>query len=147
MFVRDDINIKHKKNIYIKSQGADPSPPLGTVLGNIGVNTVNFCNAFNTYTNKLPSYFLLNVNINIFDNRSFAFTTSLPTLGFILNLLKFERIIKVKVNDRMHDKMIMCVKLYQLLKVIKLKFGVINFNSVCITKGTIKSMNLVIVKL
>lgn len=146
MYVRDDINIKHKKNIYIKSQGADPSPPLGTVLGNIGVNTVNFCNAFNSYTNKLPYYFLLKVNINIFDNRNFFFTTKLPTFGFILNLLKFERIIKVRVNDRMHDKIIMCVKLYQVLKLIKLKFGLINFNTLFISKGTIKSMNLIIVK-
>lgn len=139
-------DIKHKKSLYIKAQGADPSPPLGTILGNIGVNTVNFCNVFNTYTNTLPNYFLLKVNINIFDNRTFIFTTSLPTLGFICNLLKFEKIIKIKINDRMHDKLIMCINLYSLLKLIQFKYGFINFNNLSIVKGVIKSMNLVIVK-
>ncbi len=98
MLNNDDI--KYKKSIFIRSQSADAAPPLGTVLGNIGVNTINFCTAFNLYTKQLPTYFLLNVNIIIFDNRTFIFSVKLPPLGFILNLLKFEKIIKVKVNDR-----------------------------------------------
>lgn len=139
-------DIKYKKIIYIKSQSADPSPPLGTVLGNIGVNTVNFCTSFNNYTKNLPNYFLLKVNINIFDNRSFSFTTNLPSLGFILNLIKFENVVKIKVNDRIHDKSFTFVNLYQVLKLVKLKFGSITYNNVSIIKGTLKSMNLLISK-
>lgn len=139
-------DITDKKSIYIRSQSADPSPPLGTVLGNIGVNTANFCMMYNTYTNKLPNYFMLKVNINIFDNRSFEFFTFLPSVGFILNLLKFERVIKVKVNDRFNDKVILCVKLYQVLQLIKFKFKFVDYKTVSMIKGTIKSMNLVVIK-
>jgi len=28
---------KYTKKLFIQSQGADPAPPLGTVLGNLGV--------------------------------------------------------------------------------------------------------------
>jgi hypothetical protein len=31
------LEAKYLKKLYIQSQAADPSPPLGTVLGNLGV--------------------------------------------------------------------------------------------------------------
>jgi ribosomal protein L11 len=73
--------IKHKKQIYITSQKADSAPPLGTILGNIGVNTANFCIQFNSYTKNLPTYFKLAVFINIFDNRNFEFSIKPPAIG------------------------------------------------------------------
>ncbi len=39
--------IKYSLRLYIKSQGAESGPPLGTILSNIGVNAVNFCKEFN----------------------------------------------------------------------------------------------------
>ena len=144
MLNQDDI--KYKKSIFIRSQSADAAPPLGTVLGNIGVNTINFCTAFNNYTKELPTYFLLSVNIIIFDNRTFSFSVKLPSLGFILNLLKFEKIIKVKINDRWNDKTIVCVKLKSILQLTKLKFGKIDNFTLNILKGTLCSMNIIVVK-
>jgi len=91
---------KYLKQLFIRARSADPSPPLGTVLGNLGVNTVSFCTAFNLFTNNLPEYFLLKVKISIFENRSFTFVISLPTVGYLLSLLKYETTIKVKVVDR-----------------------------------------------
>lgn len=139
-------DIKYVKKLYIRASSADPSPPLGTVLGNIGVNTVSFCTSFNIYTQTLPNYFVLAVSIKIFDNRSFAFDVALPSLCFILGLLKCERLIKVKINDRINDKLIFCVNLFQLLQLTKLKFGVISRGTLETVKGTIKAMNLVVVR-
>jgi ribosomal protein L11 len=34
---------KYIKKIFIRAASADPSPPLGTVLGNLGVQTTLFC--------------------------------------------------------------------------------------------------------
>lgn len=113
---------KHIKTIFIQSQSADPSPPLGTVLGNLGVNTVLFCTNFNLFTKNIPSYFRLRVNIFIYENRSTSFLVNLPSTGFILGLLKFEKTIKVKVFDRQHEKIISCVKLVEVLKLARLKF-------------------------
>ena len=139
-------SIHYIKLITIKSQGANPAPPLGTVLGNIGVNTSNFCSEFNDYTKTLPTYFMLRTTINIFDNRSYQFSIKLPSIGHILNLLKFERIIKVKIYDRINDKSIICVKLYQIIQLIQFKFGYINYDNVLMIKGQLNSMNLIVVK-
>lgn len=38
----DKAFVKHIKKIYISSQSADPSPPLGTILGNLGVIQILF---------------------------------------------------------------------------------------------------------
>jgi len=116
------LEAKYVKKIFIQSQMADPSPPLGTVLGNLGVNTVNFCNNFNLYTKKLPSYFMLKVTIFIFDNKTINFNTGLPSTSFILGLLKFDKVIKVRIFDRYNDKTISCVKLVEVIKLARLKF-------------------------
>jgi len=91
---------KFIKKIYIRSQMAEAAPPLGTILGNLGANTQNFCTSFNLFTQKIPNYFLLKVIIYIYDNRSTSFKVFLPSIGFILNLLKFERTVKVKIYDK-----------------------------------------------
>jgi large subunit ribosomal protein L11 len=140
-------NIKHIKIMYIPSQQAEPAPPLGTVLGNLGVNTTKFCESFNTFTSTLPTYFKIKVNISISSNRNTEFTVDLPSLGYILNLLKYEKIIQVKVFDRMNEKVISCISLYQLLKLCKFKLPFKQLKeSFPIILGSIKSKGLVIVK-
>lgn len=138
---------RYIKKIFIQSQNADPSPPLGTILGNLGVNTVSFCTSFNAYTKSLPSFYTLKVTISIFDNKSISFIVSKPTTSSLLNLLKFEKVIKVRMFDRYHDKTILCVSLYSVIKLAKFKFPNWDIKrSVPIIVGTVKSMNLVIVR-
>lgn len=79
-----------KLELYIRANSAESGPPLGTTLGNIGVNTIKFCKEFNEYTQELPSYFLLRVYIVVHENRSFSFTVNLPPIGFLIYLLKKE---------------------------------------------------------
>jgi len=138
--------IKHIKKIYIISQKADTAPPLGTVLGNIGVNTSSFCTQFNAYTKNLPTYFKVSVYINIFENRNFEFFVTPPPIGWILYLLQFPVTIKVVVDNREQDKTIYCIKLYDVLKLAKFKFGVCDKRTVMIIVSVIKSKNLTIVR-
>lgn len=84
------MEVKHRLQLYIQSQTADAAPPLGTVLGNLGVNTVNFCKEFNTYTADLPSYFTLSVRIEVLSNRSYRFSFGPLPLGPLLQLLSKE---------------------------------------------------------
>jgi len=84
-------NIIIRLTLYIKANSAESGPPLGTTLGNIGVNTVKFCKEFNEFTKDLPNYFLLGVSIAIAENKAFTFTTSLPSIGFLIYLLKKRR--------------------------------------------------------
>lgn len=84
------MEVKHTLQLYIQSQKADAAPPLGTVLGNLGVNTVNFCKEFNAFTVDLPSYFTLLVTIQVLSNRSYKFSVGRLPLGPIISLLSTE---------------------------------------------------------
>lgn len=74
-------------SLYIRAQSAESGPPLGTVLGNLGVNAVKFCKEFNEFTSDLPNYFVLPVHIYIYNDRSFSFRVFEPSLNDLLSLL------------------------------------------------------------
>jgi ribosomal protein L11 len=81
----------HKLTIYIRAQGAEATPPLGTVLGNLGVNSIKFCKEFNEFTQDLPSYITLGVSITVMENRSYSFELlSGPSIGQLVALLRYE---------------------------------------------------------
>ena len=126
--------------LYIKANSAKIGPPLGTTLGNIGVNTVKFCKEFNEFTKELPNYFMLRVSITIAENKAFTFTTSLPSIGFLIFLLKKEETLKNKDGVITNNSYIY---LEDLLKLAKFKFP--NFDikkSSKIVKGTLLSANI-----
>ena len=79
-------NIKNKLYLYIRAQGAESGPPLGTILGNLGVNTVKFCKEFNDFTSELPDFIILSVEIFIFTDRNFSFRILEPTVSSLLSL-------------------------------------------------------------
>jgi len=72
--------------LYIRANKAQTGPPLGTILGNIGVATVKFVKEFNEFTNTLPDYFLLGVKKIVKKNKSFTFFITMPSIGVILFL-------------------------------------------------------------
>jgi large subunit ribosomal protein L11 len=126
--------------IYIRSNSADVGPPLGTTLGNIGVNTIKFCKEFNEFTKDLPNYLLLRVNITISENKSFIFMVSLPSIGFLISLLKKEEIIKNKDGILITSTYIF---LKDLLQLAKFKFPLYDLNkSSKIIKGSLLSANI-----
>jgi large subunit ribosomal protein L11 len=123
-----NLKITHIKRCFLLSGQAEPAPPLGTILGNLGVNTIKFCEEFNKSTSKLPSYFLVKVIIFIYENRTFSFKIKIPTIGFFLNLLKIDKKIRIKYFDRYHDKNITCVKLKNIIQLALFKFPKIPLN-------------------
>jgi large subunit ribosomal protein L11 len=129
-----------KLTIYLKANGAESGPPLGTTLGNIGVNTIKFCKEFNEATKDLPNYFMLRVSIIVAENKGFTFTTDLPSIGFLIFLLKKEEVLKNKDGVVTTNSYIF---LEDLLKLSKFKFP--NFDikkSSKILKGTLLSANI-----
>lgn len=126
--------------IYIRANGAESGPPLGTTLGNIGVNTIKFCKEFNDFTKELPNYFMLRVSITIAENKAFTFTVDLPSVGFLISLLKKEETLKNKDGVVTNNTYIY---LEDLLKLAKFKFP--NFDirkSSKILKGSLLSANI-----
>src|SRR5450432_3627835 len=80
--------ILHTVTIFLRAKMAESGPPLGTILGNLGINTIKFCKEFNDFTLDLPNYFKLRVSIIVFENKTFSFSIRISTVGFILSLLK-----------------------------------------------------------
>jgi len=74
-------DVKHIINITIKAQSAESGPPLGTVLGNIGVNAIKFAKDFNEFTVDLPNYFKVNVKIFIYINNNYKFIVKMPKIS------------------------------------------------------------------
>ena len=85
------LDVIHVITIYIRAQGAEATPPLGTVLGNLGVNSIKFCKEFNEFTQDLPSYITLGVSISVLENRTYNFhIISGPSIGHLLSFLRYE---------------------------------------------------------
>ena len=129
--------------IFIRSQTAESGPPLGTVLGNLGINATKFCKDFNDFTKDLPSYFLLKVKIVILEDRSFNFFVFLPTTGFILSFLKVQQILLIS-NKKIKKNVIFLKDLVQLAK---FKFPELNLlNSIPIILGSVNSCSILVLK-
>lgn len=75
--------IKGYINLTIPGASANPSPPVGPALGQQGVNIMEFCKAFNAFTEKdkgIP----IPVVITVFEDRSFTFVTKTPPASYFL---------------------------------------------------------------
>jgi large subunit ribosomal protein L11 len=126
--------------LYIKAGQAETGPPLGTILGNIGVQTVKFCKEFNDFTKELPIYFILKVRIFIEENKNFSFNIEQPSIGFIISILKKEEIIKKKDGT---EETVYYIFFDDLIKLAKFKFPKFNLKrSINIIKGTLYSSKI-----
>ena len=76
-----------KFSMFLRTKTIDSGPPLSTILGNFGVNTIAFCKEFNEFTKELPNYFLLEVNIIINSDKTYNFNLNEPTIAFLLKLV------------------------------------------------------------
>lgn len=128
--------------LYIRANSAKSGPPLGTTLGNIGVNTTKFCKEFNEFTSELPNYFLLKVIILVTESKSFTFSVGLPSVGFIISMLKKEESIK-DINGVIKNTSY--ILLEDFLKIAKFKFPNYDLKkSLKIIKGSLLSANVII---
>ena len=62
---------------------ANPAPPVGPVLGQHGVNIMDFCKQFNAKTQKQAGE-ILPVIISVYKDRSFTFELKTPPASFLL---------------------------------------------------------------
>lgn len=93
--IRANILLRHVIDVYLRSATADSGPPLGTILGNLGINTAKFCKDFNEFTKELPPYFVICVRIFIYENRTFSFLVLSPVTMYILSIIKFQKSVQV----------------------------------------------------
>ena len=77
--------------LQIPGGQANPAPPIGPVLGQHGVNIMEFCKQFNARTQSQTGT-ILPVEISVFADRSFTFIIKSPPASFLIK--KFAKIEK-----------------------------------------------------
>ena len=70
--------------LQIPAGGANPSPPVGPALGQVGVNIMDFCNAFNNETQEAEKGIPLPVVINVYEDKSFDFIVKTPPAAVLI---------------------------------------------------------------
>jgi large subunit ribosomal protein L11 len=63
--------------LQIKAGAATPAPPVGTALGQHGVNIMDFCRQYNEATQQFAGQ-IIPVELTIYEDRSFTFITKQP---------------------------------------------------------------------
>lgn len=69
--------------LQIPAGEANPAPPIGPVLGQAGVNIMEFCKQFNAKTMKQKGE-VTPVIITVFKDRSFTFETKTPPVSYLI---------------------------------------------------------------
>ncbi|RIL09818.1 MAG: 50S ribosomal protein L11 [Proteobacteria bacterium] len=69
--------------LQIPAGQANPAPPIGPVLGQHGVNIMEFCKQFNAKTQKQMGE-ITPVVISIYKDRSFTFEVKTPPVSYLI---------------------------------------------------------------
>jgi len=69
--------------LQIRAGQATPAPPVGTALGQHGVNIMEFCRQYNEATQQYLGQ-VIPVELTIYEDRSFSFITKQPPASELL---------------------------------------------------------------
>jgi len=69
--------------LHIPAGKASPAPPVGTALGQHGINIMGFCKEYNARTSAQAGQ-IIPVEITIYADRSFTFVTKTPPASDLL---------------------------------------------------------------
>jgi large subunit ribosomal protein L11 len=69
--------------LQIKAGQATPAPPVGTALGQHGVNIMDFCRQYNEATQQWMGQ-VIPVELTIYEDRTFSFVTKQPPASELL---------------------------------------------------------------
>ena len=69
--------------LQVPAGQANPSPPVGPALGQVGVNIMEFCKAFNAQTQGQEGT-IIPVVISVYADKSFTFIMKSPPASMLL---------------------------------------------------------------
>jgi large subunit ribosomal protein L11 len=69
--------------LQIRAGQATPAPPVGTALGQHGVNIMDFCRQYNEATQQFAGQ-VIPVELTIYEDRTFTFVTKQPPASELL---------------------------------------------------------------
>jgi large subunit ribosomal protein L11 len=129
--------------LHIPAGKASPAPPVGTALGQHGINIMTFCKEYNARTASQAGQ-IVPVEITVYADRSFTFVTKTPPASDLLK--KAARIEKGSVDAGQQNAGKVTRK--QIREIAQLKMSDLNAIDLAgaerIIEGTARSMGLVI---
>lgn len=127
---------KAKIKIILPGGKASPTPPVGPILGQYGINLNSFCKSFNDQTKTEPDLDFP-TTIEIFENKEFCFKIGAPTTSSLIK--KFTKnSIKKSLEKEDIDQIVLRKK-----EDLNTKDYAKAFNTIV---GTIKSMKIKILQ-
>ncbi|MEE8414604.1 MAG: 50S ribosomal protein L11 [Dehalococcoidales bacterium] len=83
--------IKAVIKLQIEAGKANPAPPVGSALGQYGVNIMGFCKEYNDRTASQAGS-IIPAEITVFDDRTFTFITKMsPTADLLKKALEIDK--------------------------------------------------------
>lgn len=129
-----------KVKMKIEGGKATPAPPVGSILGQHGVNTQEFIQSFNDQTKDMHG--MVGVKVTIYDDRSLTFTVSgIPTDDLIRKAIGIDKGSGVPQKDKVGK-----LPKAKLQEIAEAKMGDMNCESLesamKIVAGTARSMGV-----
>ena len=132
--------------LQITAKQASPAPPVGTALGQHGVNIMQFVREFNDRTGKMEEGVVVPVLITVFKDKTFNFIMRTPPASYLLK--KAAGI--AKGSGAPNKDKVGQVTQKQIEEIAKVKLPDLNANDVAaavkIVEGTAKNMGLEIIR-
>jgi len=136
--------IKAKIKLQIPGGGATPAPPVGSSLGQQGVNIMEFCKQFNARTSDKKGD-ICPVEITVYADRSFTFIVKTPPAA---ELIKKKLNVKKGSSNPNTDK-VGRISWKDIEDIAKIKFPDLNANDIeqakKIIAGSARSMGVDVV--
>lgn len=138
-------NIKSRLKLRVQGGAATPAPPVGSSLGQHGVNIMDFCKQFNAKTADRKGE-TVPVEVTVMKDRTFT---------FVLKTSPTSELIRKKINiakgsARPHDSKVGKIKLNDVVEIAKIKLPDLNARSldeaVKIVAGTARSMGVEVIE-
>jgi len=127
--------------LQIRAGQATPAPPVGTALGQHGVNIMDFCRQYNEATQQQAGQ-VIPVELTIYEDRSFTFVTKQPPAA---ELIKQAAGIELGSGEPNRNKVGQLTK-DQVRRIAQQKMPDLNANDVeqamRIIEGTARSMGV-----
>jgi len=137
--------VKAVLKLQIPGGGATPAPPVGSALGQYGVNIMDFVQAFNNDTSSRQGE-TVPVEITIYEDNSFTFVTKTAPASYLIK----KAIGLASGSAEPHKVKVASISKAQLKAIAETKMEDLNANDVDaaikIIAGTARSMGVTIEK-
>ena len=113
--------VKAKIKLQIPGGSATPAPPVGSSLGQHGVNIMEFCKQFNAKTADKKGQ-TIPVEITIYEDRTFDFAVKTPPVSELIR----KRVNIAKGSSAPGKDIVGSIKMSDILEIAKIKMPDLN---------------------